>query len=739
MDRKIIIFGFFLSFGLFSADLSAEFAKCRILKKQILDVKRQKELDRVEKLQARVLSGQYKNKLATVYNYLWAKTRQGYNIEAEEGDVVIARLNQAGKDLQGNVAFYHRSDKLILLFLVFFSIVILIARGKGVRSVISLILVYGSIIFVFLPLLQKGYSPVMLAALVAFFSTLMTFILILKNRIKVLAATIGSLAGLFTAIIISLIAFSMANITGFTTTEGRALVMFAENLDNFNLYNLKGIFIAGIVITCMGSVMDIASGVASSLLELHRTDPGLGFGKLFRHGLSVGKDVTGTMVNTLIFVSMTNLVVYFMVFRIMKTPFLRFSGFKFIIILMLYGLISSISLVLTVPLTVLTGAAILKIRSFKYLKMSVIAVTFLVSFTMAHHVLAWIEPPDIEFYLHPLTRIYHNRDKDEYALANVIRGKTQDKTGISVKISGGTFKGRTIQTRYSGGKDGSIKPGSRVLLWLERSEREIKSSLIIDQYKFYIIYYLIGLFILLLCLVNGKTGIKVSVSLILAVYAILSIYTYCIVKGVPVFISTIIVASVTLCGIVLAVSKNKSMFKITFLSSLIGVILTFIFALIIGKALHINGLSMESFQLLNYYNAHYNQGAIKNIYAVVYSIVVLGALGAIIDVAITIGSALNEIKLVKPAIRLKELFRHGMEIGKDLAGTMINTLLLAYTGLNLALILMWSVTSTEWLQFFNLEFISVEITKALAGSLGFLLIIPVTSFIGGLVLIKKNS
>ena len=110
-----------------------------------------------------------------------------------------------------------------------------------------------------------------------------------------------------------------------------------------------------------------------------------------------------------------------------------------------------------------------------------------------------------------------------------------------------------------------------------------------------------------------------------------------------------------------------------------------------------------------------------------FSGILIGALGAIMDVSISIASSIEEIHNANPTLHFSDLFFRGMNVGKDIMGTMSNTLILAYTGGSLPLIFMYMSYKTSIIKIFNLELIATEIIRALVGSIGLILAIPFTA------------
>ncbi|HPW58946.1 MAG TPA: YibE/F family protein, partial [Candidatus Rifleibacterium sp.] len=115
--------------------------------------------------------------------------------------------------------------------------------------------------------------------------------------------------------------------------------------------------------------------------------------------------------------------------------------------------------------------------------------------------------------------------------------------------------------------------------------------------------------------------------------------------------------------------------------------------------------------------------------------IIIGALGAVMDVAISIASSLLEISLANPAYDRQKLFASGMNIGRDIIGSMVNTLILAYTGASLTLILVFAMQKEDFplIKIMNMEFICTEVVRSLAGLFGMVLAIPITALIASFV------
>ena len=109
--------------------------------------------------------------------------------------------------------------------------------------------------------------------------------------------------------------------------------------------------------------------------------------------------------------------------------------------------------------------------------------------------------------------------------------------------------------------------------------------------------------------------------------------------------------------------------------------------------------------------------------------ILIGCIGAVMDIGMSISSSLNEMANIDKTISRKRLFHAGISVGRDIIGTMANTLILAYTGGSIMLMVVWSVYGTSFIDMLNQGYIVIEIVKSLCGSIGMVMTIPLTAFI----------
>ena len=155
--------------------------------------------------------------------------------------------------------------------------------------------------------------------------------------------------------------------------------------------------------------------------------------------------------------------------------------------------------------------------------------------------------------------------------------------------------------------------------------------------------------------------------------------------------------------------------------------------------MNLSGINEEASTLSQHIT--YNGGVAENVSydfkGLLYAGIIIGALGACMDVSMSIASALHELKEESPDISVKKMMKAGMNIGKDMMGTMTNTLILAYMGGSLVLVMLMTVTGDNFRHIINTEMLLEEILRAISGSFGLVTTIPFTTLVGSLMMGKR--
>lgn len=309
---------------------------------------------------------------------------------------------------------------------------------------------------------------------------------------------------------------------------------------------------------------------------------------------------------------------------------------------------------------------------------------------------------------------------------NLFAGK---KWAVRVKITSGPFQGRVVDTEHFEGEnpayDYSVYPGDKVVLSLETEDHVLKNVYISDISRDRYIMYLFLLFISCIILIGSWQGFKTIISLGVTAWAVIQILLPAILAGRdPVFVTIMVCTGITVITHLLVTGLTRKS-----LSAIIGTMAGIIIAGILARSViilgRINGLTSEESRMFFF---AYAEGKL-DITGLLFAGIVIGSLGAVMDVAMSIASSITEIYQANPDLSFSRLFKSGINIGRDVMGTMSNTLILAYTGSALPLMLLITANNIPFLKYINLEMIATEIIRALSGSIGLFLAVPFTAAI----------
>lgn len=276
---------------------------------------------------------------------------------------------------------------------------------------------------------------------------------------------------------------------------------------------------------------------------------------------------------------------------------------------------------------------------------------------------------------------------------------------------------------YITGTVKEVEAGDKVLLYNEISYDGQSKWYFVEYSRISALVVLTIVFLGLIVLFGRQKGIKTLISLVFTILSIFIVYIPAILGGQNIYIWTIITCAFITISTVLIVYGYSKKTLTTALGCIGGVLVAGILTLIMNGILRLTGFVDENAIYLQQLNASID------LKAIIFGGILIGAVGAIMDVSIDIASSLYEVasKLEKPDF--KTIIKSGFNIGKDIMGTMTNTLILAYIGSSLSTVLLLTASNHSLVYLFNLEMITVEILQALAGSIGILTTIPLTSFV----------
>jgi|BioPla2DNA2_1021312.scaffolds.fasta_scaffold01728_11 uncharacterized membrane protein len=370
-----------------------------------------------------------------------------------------------------------------------------------------------------------------------------------------------------------------------------------------------------------------------------------------------------------------------------------------------------------------------KIYKSGYAVIAVIVLFFIVTSTVSFCEDSIPEDTSVANVRGKVTRVLDSREDDiDYS-----GGSIQDAYQIvEIKITtDGPYKGKLIEAEYALSmsfsekqKDALLKPGNEVLMVLELDDTGgISQAYIYSVVRDKHLLLLLIIFSVIILSVGRLKGLKALISLILTVLGIVYILLPLILKGFdPVFVSTWICIAIAGITLLLVSGYNKKTLA-AIIGTSGGLICAGVIAQIVGEMAKLTGLGDEESQMLMFIP----QDISFDYKGLLFAGILIGALGAAMDVGMSLSSAMFEIKEINPEIKKSDLLKAGMNIGRDMIATMSSTLILAYTGGSLQLMLLFMAHEVPFVDIINQDGYATEVVRSLAGSIGLILTIPITA------------
>lgn len=307
-----------------------------------------------------------------------------------------------------------------------------------------------------------------------------------------------------------------------------------------------------------------------------------------------------------------------------------------------------------------------------------------------------------------------------------------------VEILKGSFKGKVFEATnvLSGSleKDKIFNPGDKALATLDYEDNEIKVITLVDHYRINYELALVIIFILFLIMFAGFVGLKAIFSFIFTILAIWKIMIPLFLKGFnPIVVGLVIsvILTTAIIGLVFGIDK-KSLASIS--GALLGLLITCLMSIFFVAKFKIHGAVIPYSESLLY--AGFAHISLTDIFI---ASIFIASSGAVMDLAVDITSAVSEVVEKKPDITKLEAIKSGMSVGRNVMGTMTTTLLLAYSGGYIGLIMVFMAQGTPLINIFNLTYVSSEILHTIIGSFGLVTVAPFTAITSGLLLGKSKN
>ncbi len=310
-----------------------------------------------QQLQMRISSGDNKGAVIEVENHL-TKT---HNIYAKQGDLLIICLDQTSQGFHASVYNYSRSHTIYFMIGFYILLMIAVGKTKGFQSAVGLSFSFICILYFTLPLIFHGWSPIIITVISIVLITTVSLILIDGLTKKVLVALLSTSAGVIAAGILFTLFSKLLEVSGFNLDDAEAIYLITQNTG----LQLRHILFAGLLISALGAVMDVAMSIASTLNELHERNPELSTRELYYSGINVGKDMIGTMSNTLILAYTGSSFSTMILFKAYCISYQQLINMDYLVIEIAQALAGSMGIVITVPFAALIGSNLLHMTLFK--------------------------------------------------------------------------------------------------------------------------------------------------------------------------------------------------------------------------------------------------------------------------------------------------------------------------------------------------------------------------------------
>ena len=336
--------------------------------------------------------------------------------------------------------------------------------------------------------------------------------------------------------------------------------------------------------------------------------------------------------------------------------------------------------------------------------------------------------------------------EDEYSLDGGDTMVSNKRIMFDALVKSGPYKGDIVEVSQDVDNMYAYQPrdvaeGDKVLISrpaYEYSEdmgdvsEEAAEWIFIEHNRVGDIVLLIAVFLLLIVIIGRAKGFSTILSLIFTVLAVFMVYIPSILKGYNIYLMTIIVSVFAIFMSLIIINGWDKKTLCAIFGNVTGVAISGILAIAVSRAWNLTGMVDEDYVMLTLFDSPID------LRAILWGGLIIGALGAIMDVAMSIASAMNELNDEMRDKSFGRMLRSGMNIGRDAIGTMTNTLILAYIGGALATVLLLVAYNKNLYYLFNMEMIMAEILSAIVGSIGILAAVPATAIFSAYVFNREK-
>ena len=820
---------------------------------RVISIDTSDEADQV--LTFRILSGQFRGERVQVNN-IWTGRAFGDRV-IHKGDVLFLDipLRDPTRPKIDTVSMreYFRTPFLLYLAGTLGVLMILVAGMKGVRAILTLFVTALTVLYLLVPLTISGYNPITIALLIATLLTFATFFLITGFSFKVISGVLGTLGGLAAVGILSVLSQHAMALTGLAQEFGfLELGIALWRTPASHHWNFTGILSAGIILGAVGAMMDVSMSISSSVHEVKQVNPNITVRQAIRAGLNVGRDIMGTMADTLIFAYLGAHMMTMLLPRIdfpevgILYPFLRLVNDEATAVAIVQAVVGTIGLVLTVPIAASVAGFLTqyakvdkseihedlpseeeleelfradpprsKARIAVPIAMGLVLIGTILVYYRTHELSATVlEQLDADG--NPMSRSEYAKGKvvrllesngdflfeidssaandlDNQVVPTVLREvfnshkiPLSEEVTVSVKpwkdsrwllsdtkyeqtysiramestvganaesrlnvyesknehhileveMLSGMYKGRRLVLRNIVNHNMPLlsipaEPGDVILCRVAGNPEQVGLVNIVQDYgRDRFLIWIVGGMLLLIILVGRIEGIRTACAMLISA-AVIYFFMLPLISGGAnaVFIVTLTSGVVAFVSLVFVIGPSRKTFSAV-LGTMGGILVAGLIVLFAQQHLHFSGIE-------NAISADIVEATRTppfDFVQILLAGMLMGVLGVAVDGAIEVASSMEEIRKANPNMPTWRLIASGLNVGTDILGTMVNTLVFAYLGAELLLVVTVTAPNLDFFksppaQLLSIGVVSAEIVRLLAGTLGLVLAIPITAII----------
>lgn len=373
---------------------------------------------------------------------------------------------------------------------------------------------------------------------------------------------------------------------------------------------------------------------------------------------------------------------------------------------------------------------------FKYVSAVLFLVFLLTSPVHTHAQVAAQQPappqPKEEIMKAEVSEVLEEGERD-------VAGKKQPYQKVKIQITEGAETGKTLTLTH--GEQVTLLPGQKVrpgetVVLMKMSSPELTTYQIVDKYRLDIILYIVLAFFILVIALNRLKGLGSILGLAVSLSVIMAFIVPQILAGRDP-LTIIILGSIFILVTTMYLAHGfKTSTHVALASTVVALLVVSLLAALFVEIAKLTGLGSE-----DAYALQFAQGTSINFQGLFLGGIIIGALGVLDDITTSLSAAISELKKVNPGLTYNQLVTSGIRIGSEHTSSLVNTLVLAYAsvGLPIFLLILINPTNQPLWAIINSEIVSEEIVRTLAGSIGLVLAVPITTFIAAWAVDTKLS